>query len=234
MRNAFAKTITNLALKDDRIILIIGDTGSGLFDDIQEKAPKQFLNTGIAEANMVSMAAGLSRSGFIPFVYAIGAHLIYRAYEQIRNDLCLNNCNVKIISVGSGVHYADHGPTHHSTEDFGILRVTPNIKIFSPSGDYETSLLTELLVNDLGPSYLRLGRGRDTITNYDVKLGNGVIIKEGKDLAIVTTGSGVYDSYNLIDDLKNENIDLELINLHTIKPIDSEMILKSIKKTKKF
>jgi transketolase len=118
LRNTFAKIITKLALKNRRIILMIGDTGSGLFDDFKKGAPDQFINAGIAEANMVTVAAGLARAGFIPFVYAIGPHLVYRAYEQIRNDICLNLINVKLISVGSGLHYADHGPTHHSTEDF--------------------------------------------------------------------------------------------------------------------
>ena len=233
MRNTFAKIITKLALENRRIILLIGDTGSGLFDDLKKQAPEQFINAGIAEANMVTVASGLARAGFIPFVYAIGPHIVYRAYEQIRNDLCLNFLNVKIVSVGSGLHYADHGPTHHSTEDFGVLRVLPNIKIISPSGDYDTEMLTSLVSKDFGPAYIRLGRGKDTTNNYEPKIGKGVIIKSGDDLTIVTTGSGVNDSYTLTEKLENDDISVEIINIHTIKPLDRKIIIESVNKTKK-
>ena len=110
MRDSFAKALTKNVIKNKNIVLMIGDTGSGLFDTIQKKKPKQFINAGIAEANMVTTACGLSSYGFNIFVYAIGPHVVYRAYEQIRNDVCLNNSNVKIVSIGSGLHYADHGP----------------------------------------------------------------------------------------------------------------------------
>ena len=118
MRDAFAKTLTKIILKNKKTILMIGDTGSGIFDEIKNKRPDQFINAGIAEANMVTVASGLAANGFNVFIYAIGPHVVYRAFEQIRNDLCLNESNVKIVSIGSGLHYADHGPTHHSTEDF--------------------------------------------------------------------------------------------------------------------
>ena len=154
-------------------------------------------------------------------------------YEQIRNDLCLNFMNVKLVSVGSGLHYADHGPTHHSTEDFGVLRVLPNIKIISPSGDYDTEVLTSLVSKDLGPAYIRLGRGKDTTNNYEPKIGKGVIIKSGDDLTIVTTGSGVNDSYSLTEKLENDDISVEIINIHTIKPLDKKIIIESVKKTNK-
>ena len=233
MRNSFGKTITELALNDKRIVLLIGDTGSGVFDDLKKCAPDQFINAGIAEANMVTVAAGLARAGFIPFVYAIGPHLVYRAYEQIRNDLCLNFMNVKLVSVGSGLHYADHGPTHHSTEDFGVLRVLPNMKIFSPSGDYDTELLTRLVSEDYGPAYIRLGRGSDTSNDYEPIIGQGVKIKSGKDITIIATGPYVHDIYSLSDKLAEDGIDIEIINIHTIKPLDSKMIIESAKKSKK-
>ena len=233
MRNEFAETIFDLALKDKRVMLIIGDTGAGLFDDFKTQLPDQFLNAGIAEANMITVAAGLAKAGFIPFVYAIGPHMVYRAYEQIRNDLCFNLLNVKIVSVGSGLHYSDHGPTHHSTEDFAVLRVLPNIKIFSPSSGDETKALTRLISKDIGPAYLRLGRGKRTLQNQDVRIGKGIKIKEGKDVTIISTGSGVNDSYILSEMPDLKKISLEIINIHTIKPLDEQMIIKSIIKTKK-
>ncbi len=231
MRNAFAETITNLTLSDPKVILLMGDTGSGPFDEIFEKVPDQIINTGIAEANMVTVAAGLAREGFIPFVYAIGAHLVYRAFEQIRNDVCLNNTNVKLVSVGSGIHYSDHGPTHHTTEDLAILKSLPNIKIISPSGKYESNYFTRLLYETEGPFYLRLGRGKDTNTNYIPKLGNGQLVHDGKDITIFATGSCVIDVYEMLDDFQQENIDVRLINIHTIKPIDNSIILKAADQT---
>lgn len=233
MRNEFAETIFELALNNNRIILIIGDTGAGLFDDFKQTLPDQFLNAGIAEANMITVAAGLAKSGFIPFVYAIGPHMVYRAYEQIRNDLCFNSLNVKIVSVGSGLHYSDHGPTHHSTEDFGVLRVLPNIKILSPSCGYETKVLTRLISEDIGPSYLRLGRGKETVQNTNLRIGKGINVKQGTDITVIATGSGVNDSYIISKELDQKNISLEIINIHTIKPLDEKIIIDSIKKTKK-
>lgn len=233
MRNEFAKTIFELARKNNRVMLIIGDTGAGLFDEFKDELPGQFLNAGIAEANMITVAAGLAKAGFIPFVYAIGPHMVYRAYEQIRNDLCFNSLNVKIVSVGSGLHYSDHGPTHHSTEDFGVLRVLPNIKIFSPSCGPEVEALTSLISKDIGPSYLRLGRGKSVIESYKVRIGKGIKIKEGDEISIIATGCGVHDSFILSEEQDLNNISLEIINIHTIKPLDEQIIINSIIKTKK-
>jgi transketolase len=233
MRDEFAKTIFELARKNNRVMLIIGDTGAGLFDEFKDELPGQFLNAGIAEANMITVAAGLAKAGFIPFVYAIGPHMVYRAYEQIRNDLCFNSLNVKIVSVGSGLHYSDHGPTHHSTEDFGVLRVLPNIKIFSPSCGLEVEALTSLISKDIGPSYLRLGRGDSVIEGYNVRIGKGIKIKEGDEISIIATGSGVHDSFILSEEQDLNNISLEIINIHTIKPLDEQIIINSIIKTKK-
>ena len=120
-------------------MMLNGDAGYKIFKPISSKFKSQYINCGIAEANMITVAVGLAKSGFIPFTYAIGAHLVYRAFEQIRNDVCLNKANVKMISGGTGLHYADHGPTHHSTEDISILNCIPNLTIFSPSCPYEVS-----------------------------------------------------------------------------------------------
>ena len=232
MRDSFASTLTKNILNNDKIILIIGDTGSGLFDEIKKKRPNQFINAGIAEANMVTVAAGIASSGYNVFVYAIGPHVVYRAYEQIRNDVCLNNSNVKIVSIGSGLHYADHGPTHHSTEDFGVLKVLPSMKIFSPCGDEEVRQITNYLTKLNGPSYLRLGRGIDKNFNIKFNPHKSQKITEGKDLTIFTTGCGVNDCYEVTKRFyKNKSI--ELVNISSIKPIDKSTIIKSSKKTKK-
>lgn len=232
MRDSFAKTLTKNVIKNKNIVLMIGDTGSGLFDTIQKKKPKQFINAGIAEANMVTTACGLSSYGFNIFVYAIGPHVVYRAYEQIRNDVCLNNSNVKIVSIGSGLHYADHGPTHHSTEDFAVLRCLPNLKIYSPCGDKEVAEMTNYLSNAKGPAYLRLGRGNDNLFKNKFIPKKANLVSEGSNLSIITTGAPVSETFNLIKRKFNES-SIELINVNTIKPIDEVSIIKSCIKTKK-
>ena len=118
MRNAFTDTLHELAKKDERILALVGDAGAVVFDKFRADCPNQFFNLGLAEANMITVAAGLASQGFIPFTYAIAPHITMRPYEQIRNDVCLNNTNVKIVSVGAGLHYSNQGPTHQAIEDF--------------------------------------------------------------------------------------------------------------------
>lgn len=230
MRDAFARTLTKNIKKNKNQYLMIGDTGSGLFDEIEKKRPNQFINAGIAEANMVTAACGLAAYGFNVFVYAIGPHVVYRAYEQIRNDVCLNNSNVKIISIGSGLHYADHGPTHHSTEDFAVLRCLPNMKILSPSGDYEVEQMTNYLSKFKGPAYLRLGRGNDDQFKYKFNPNKAKTLKSGTNLSIFATGASVNEVYQLIE-AKFKNNSIELIDINIIKPLDQATIIKSCLKT---
>ena len=232
MRDAFAKTLINKILKDKKIILMMGDSGSGLFDEIKNKRPKQFINAGIAEANMVTVASGLASNGFNVFVYAIGPHVVYRAYEQIRNDVCLNEKNVKIISIGSGVHYADHGPTHHSTEDFAVLKCLPNMKVFSPSGDNDVFEMTKYLCKYRGPAYLRLGRGNDDQFREKFNLNKSQVIQRGNKLTIFATGASVKDAYDLIKNDFNKS-SIELVNVKMIKPLDEKTIIQSAKKNNK-
>lgn len=232
MRDAFAQTIVKNIKKNKNIFLMIGDTGTGLFNDIEEKNPKQFINAGIAEANMVTTACGLSAYGYNVFVYAIGPHLVYRAYEQIRNDVCLNNCNVKIVSIGSGLHYADHGPTHHSTEDFAVLRCLPNMKIYSPAGDNEVKQMTDFLSKLKGPAYLRLGRGNDDLFFKRFHPSKSNLINQGSNLSIFATGASVNETFELIKK-KFKHTSIELININTIKPIDEKSIKNSCNKTGK-
>ena len=232
MRDAFAKTLTKIILKNKKTILMIGDTGSGIFDEIKDRRPDQFINAGIAEANMVTVASGLAANGFNVFIYAIGPHVVYRAFEQIRNDLCLNKSNVKIVSIGSGLHYADHGPTHHSTEDFAVLKSLPHMKILSPAGPHDVKEMTRYLGKTAGPAYLRLGRGDDANYKKKFDINKNKIIKKGNALTIYATGAAVKDSYELLtNEFKNKSI--ELINVNVIKPIDHKLILKSAKKNKK-
>ena len=231
MINAFLNTIEDLANGNDKILLVSGDAGSGPFVNFRSKFPNQFINAGIAEANMITASAGLSKEGFIPFTYAIGAHIVYRPYEQIRNDVCLNNMNVKIVSVGAGLHYADHGPTHQTLEDIAILNVLPNMTIFAPSNPTEAIALTREAARINGPVFIRIGRGGDLGLNKRVKPGKGLIIKEGCDIIIFCTGGTVPDSFHAAMELEKEGISVKVINIHSIKPIDTEIINKVVQET---
>ncbi len=231
MRNAFADTIYELAKENKKILALAGDVGAAIFEKLKRDYPSQLFNLGIAEANMITVAAGLASSGFIPFAYAIGPHLTMRPYEQIRNDICLNFNNVKLVGIGTGLHYSDHGPTHHAIEDFAILKVLPNMTIFSPCSPMEAKQATIAASKINGPVYIRIGRATDTKVDYEFKPGTGVELKEGNDAAIIATGATVYDAYTAANELEKEGISVRVVNMHTIKPLDKNIILKAARET---
>jgi len=171
MRNAFINIMGKILKQNKNVLMLNGDAGYKIFQPISSEFKLQYINCGIAEANMITVATGLAKSGYIPFTYAIGAHVAYRAFEQIRNDVCLNKTNVKIVSGGTGLHYADHGPTHHSTEDISILNSLPNLTIFSPSCPFEVKELTKEALKIKGPVYMRIGRGSSTNSekNFNIR-----------------------------------------------------------------
>ena len=234
MRNAFIKTITDILKKNKKVMMLNGDAGYKIFQPVSSKFKSQYINCGIAEANMITVATGLSRSGYIPFTYAIGAHVAYRAFEQIRNDVCLNKANVKIVSGGTGLHYADHGPTHHSTEDISVLNCIPNLTIFSPSCPFEVSKMTKEAVKIKGPVYIRIGRGSSTKSEKIFNIKKNTLVKEGRDGVIICTGPTVVVGYNVSKILfEKYKLELAVLNVHTIKPIESRSIISIAKKTEK-
>ena len=163
MRTAYLDTLYDLASKDKRVYALISDNGAIVYDKYRKDLSSQYLNLGISEANMLGMAAGMASCGKIPFAYTIGAFLAYRAYEFIRNDICLQNQNVKIVGTGAGEVYSALGPTHHSTEDLGGLRALPNLAILCPASPMEVKKATLAAYEHEGPMYLRLGTNRDYI-----------------------------------------------------------------------
>jgi len=234
MRNAFIKTIGDILKKNKRVMMLNGDAGYKIFQPISSKFKSQYINCGIAEANMITVATGLARSGYIPFTYAIGAHIAYRAFEQIRNDVCLNKANVKIVSGGTGLHYADHGPTHHSTEDISVLNCIPNLTIFSPSCPFEVSQMTKEAIKIKGPVYIRIGRGSSTKSEKKFNLKRNTLIKMGTDGVIICTGPTVIVGYNVSKILlKKFKLNFAVLNVHTIKPIEYMSIINIVQKIRK-
>jgi transketolase len=230
MRNAYLDELYDLARKDEDIIALVADNGAIVYDKYRRDFPSRFINCGISEANMISLAAGLASCGKIPFAYTIGCFLTMRAFEQIRNDLCLQRMNVKIVGIGAGFVYSSLGPTHHATEDITLIRSLPNMTIFSPVDPLETKKATIASAQIDGPVYLRLATGgtpKIYKEDYEFKVGCGVTLRDGTDIAIIATGGIVYEVLKAVDELERLGISARLINIHTIKPIDKEIILKA-------
>ena len=234
MRTAYLDTLYELAQKDKRVYALISDNGAIVYDRYRRDLPDQYLNLGISEANMIGMAAGMASCGKIPFAYTIGAFLAYRAFEFIRNDVCLQNQNVKIVGTGAGQVYSALGPTHHSTEDLGGLRALPNLTIICPASPLEVRKATVAAYEHEGPVYLRLGTNREPEIydkNYEFQIGKAVTLREGKDVTLIGTGSILKDVLDAADQLESEGISVRVIDMHTIKPIDKEVIIRAVDET---
>lgn len=235
MRTAYLDALYELARKDKNVFAMISDNGAIVYDQYRKDFPDQYINSGIAEASMVAMAAGMASRGKIPFAYTIGAFLAYRALEFIRNDVCLQNQNVKIVGTGAGCVYSALGPTHHTTEDLGILRGMPNLTVFSPASPMEVKKVVNAAYEINGPVYIRLGTNREPEVyerEYDFKVGKGVELRSGTDVTLVSTGSIVYDVLQIANQLEKEGLSARVVNIHTIKPFDREIIIKAGKETK--
>jgi transketolase len=194
MRTNFIKTLIEEAEKNDRIFLIVGDLGYSVVEEFRDRFPKQFLNIGIAEQNMAGFASGLAREGYTVFIYSIGNFPTLRALEQIRYNICYHDMDVKIVSVGAGYSYGALGCSHHATEDIGILRCLPNLRILSPSDPLEARELTRFATSNRGPMYLRLGKAGEPNLNAvenSIEEGQPRLLTKGisNDVALFSTGS---------------------------------------------
>ena len=227
MRKVFVRTLIELASRNKQLELITGDLGFGVLKPFWESLPDQFTNAGVAEQNMISVAAGMAFEGKTVFVYSIGNFPTLRCLEQIRNDCAYHNANVKIVCVGGGFAYGSLGVSHHATEDLACLRAIPNMTVMAPGDAVEADACVRALVERPGAAYLRLGRGgemkiHDKLENFEV--GKALKIHDGERVALFSTGV-IYDevarAYNI---LKNEGLSPALYTFPTIKPIDAALI----------
>lgn len=232
MRQAFIKTLERLAEEDKRIVLLTADLGFTVFENFQKKFPERFFNLGVAEVNMMGMAAGMALCGQVPIVYSIATFVSLRAYEFIRNDICYQNANVKIIGVGGGLGYGLAGFSHCNYEDVGALRLLPNLVILSPADPVEIAILTEKAIKYKGPVYFRLGKvGEPIIHGRHPKLilGQGFIYQAGRKIAIFSTGGITANVIQAIKLLKKHKIIPTLVIIHTVKPLDNNLIKRMAK-----
>lgn len=224
MRNAFADEITKLSAEDPRIALLSGDIGNRLFDKFKENNGERYFNCGIAEANMMGMAAGMALSGFRPFIYTITPFTTTRCFEQIRVDVCYHNAPVTIVGTGSGLSYAELGPTHHSCEDVAILRTLPGMTVFSPSDPEEMRRGLHSALQHNGPVYIRLGKkGEPDLTSQisDFALGQAMTMKYGQNVCLIAAGPIMSVVLKAAKRLEENGVSVQVENFHTIKPLDT-------------
>lgn len=234
MRSVFIKSLIELAKKDKNIFLLVGDVGFSFIEEYQQYFPDRFINAGIAEANMIGVSAGLALSNKKVFVYSITPFVVARCFEQICVDVCEQNLDVILVGIGSGVDYNYDGPTHHALEDIAIMRCLPNMTVICPADKTELALLMNKLSKHKGPLYIRLSKNKEALykNEPDFNIGKGIVKEEGKDATLITTGSSLSLGMKIHELLKKMNISLKLISMHTIKPLDSDLILECCNKTK--
>ncbi|HLB41632.1 MAG TPA: transketolase C-terminal domain-containing protein [Gammaproteobacteria bacterium] len=227
MRNAFADEITKVAISNEKVVLLSGDIGNKLFDQFKLSVPKQFYNCGVAEANMTGVAAGLAMMGFRPFTYSITPFVTVRCLEQVRVDVCYHDLPVTIVGTGAGFSYTELGPTHHSCDDIGFLRMLPNISIICPCDAIEVREAIWASLEQAGPVYIRLGKkGEPVIHNIKPKftIGRSMTVRAGKDICILSTGNVMPLALSVADRLQQVNIQARVESFHTVKPLDQDLL----------
>src|SRR5262245_24119869 len=227
MRDAFAKEVLRLAGEDDRVVMLSGDIGNRLFDEFKSKYPTRFFNCGVAEANMMSVAAGMAACGLRPVVYTIVPFVTTRCLEQIRVDVCYHNVPVTIVGVGGGLSYAGLGATHHSCEDIAFLRMLPNMTVVCPGDAVETRLAVRAALKGNSPAYIRIGKKGEPVVHSaepDFAIGKAITIRAGKDVALVSTGNMLPSVLEVADHLKQRKISASIVSMHTVKQIDESAL----------
>ena len=234
MRAAFFNALLDLAERDHRIHLVVGDLGFGVVEPFARRFPDRFLNAGVAEQNMTGVAAGLALCGKVVFTYSIGNFSTIRCLEQIRNDICYHRADVKIVSVGGGFAYGPLGMTHHALEDLAIMRVLPGMTVVAPGDPFEVEQATRAIVGQPGPCYLRLGRaGEPRIHRPSVvfELGRAIRVREGRTLTIISSGGMLETGIQAAELLGEAGIDARVVSMHTLKPLDEAEILSAAAET---
>ena len=234
MRDAFARAVTELAAADERVVLLTGDLGVDLFTELAERAPGRFVNVGIAEQNLVGVAAGLAYAGKRPVVYSIAPFLTARANDQIRVAIAAARAEVLLVGVGGGLAYGQLGPTHHAIEDVAALRALPGLAVLTPGDPDEAAAATRAALAHDGPAYLRLGRNREPRllpagTAY--ALGRAVTVREGGDVTLATSGTMLGETLAAADLLAARGVSAAVVHFGSVKPLDEEAIVAALRRS---
>lgn len=235
-RESYGNVLAELSTQYPNLVVLDADLAAATKTGVFKKAcPERFIDCGIAECNMMGVAAGLAASGMIPFASSFAMFAAGRAFEQIRNSIGYPHLNVKIGATHAGVSVGEDGATHQCCEDIALMRTIPGMVVINPCDDVEARAAVKAAIEHVGPVYLRFGRLAAPVFNdpetYHFELGKGVTLRDGKDLTIVATGLMVAEAVEAAEKLAAEGIDARVINIHTIKPIDQELLQKAAKET---
>ena len=234
MRTAFIETLLELAEQDDRIWLLTGDLGFSVLEPFAKCFSDRFVNMGVAEQNMTGVAAGLALEGKIVFTYSIANFPVMRCLEQIRNDVCYHNLNIKIVAVGGGLAYGSAGYTHHAIEDLAVMRAMPNMTVIAPGDPVEAGLATRAIKELDGPGYLRLGKARETYvykTPPLFKIGEAITVREGNDITLISTGGILSEVLSAAEQLAPK-FQARVLSMPTVEPLDQDAVRKAAAETK--
>ncbi|MTI61504.1 MAG: transketolase family protein [Firmicutes bacterium] len=228
-------TLIDLAKIDRDIVVLTSDSrGSASMTKFADELPEQLIEVGIAEQNLVGIAAGLAASGKKPYIASYAAFLSMRSIEQIKVDVAYSNINVKVIGISGGLSYGPLGMSHHAVQDIAVMRAIPNLKVIMPADRYESKKMIEVLVNNEDPVYIRVGRNPVTEVyqgEVDFKIAKGVVMRDGSDLSIIACGRMVRTALDSAEELSKLGISCRVINMHTLKPLDDEIVIKSAAET---
>jgi transketolase len=235
-RSGFGAGLLELGKLNPNVVGLCADlTGSLKMDAFAKEFPNRFIQVGVAEANMMGLAAGLTIGGKIPFTGTFANFSTGRVFDQIRQSIAYSNKNVKICASHAGITLGEDGATHQILEDIGLMKMLPNMTVINPCDFNQTRLATLAIAEHSGPVYLRFGRPKVanfTAKDGNFKIGKALTLKEGKDVSIFATGHLVWKAIEATKQLEQKGISVELINIHTIKPLDEEAVLASVSKTK--
>jgi len=235
LRTAFIESLCELAAEDERVWLLSGDLGYSVLERFIQKFPDRFVNVGVAEQNMMGIAAGLAMSGNIVFTYSIANFPVMRCLEQIRNDICYHNLNVKIVAVGGGLAYGPAGYTHHALEDLAVMRAMPGMIVLAPGDPVEARLATRAIAEHEGPCYLRLGKAGEPVVHYtqpQFRIGEAISLRDGRDVTLISTGGMLKRSLDAADALAARGFEARVLSMHTVKPLDVKALAEAANATR--
>ena len=235
-RDSYGQTLVELGAEHEEIVVLDADLAAATKTGMFKKAyPDRFIDCGIAESNMMGVAAGLAASGMVPFASSFAMFAAGRAYEQVRNSIGYPHLNVNIGATHAGISVGEDGATHQCNEDIALMRTIPGMVVISPSDDVEARAAVEAAYHHNGPVYLRFGRLAVPVINdrpdYKFEIGKGIVLREGKDVTIIATGLCVSASLEAAEQLAAAGIEAKVINIHTIKPLDEELVVEAARET---
>ena len=237
-RESYGNVLAELGAEHKDVVVLDADLAAATKTGVFKKAfPERFIDCGIAESNMMGVAAGLATTGLVPFASSFAMFAAGRAFEQVRNSIGYPHLNVKIGATHAGISVGEDGATHQCNEDIALMRTIPGMVVISPADDVEAKAAVKAAYEHQGPVYLRFGRLAVPVINdrpdYKFEIGKGVVLREGKDLTIIATGLPVSNCLEAAEKLAADGIDAKVINIHTIKPLDEELVVAAAKETGK-